>query len=185
MIIGILWGIYLKNISPFLCSLIILYNFPFKNKKIRIIKKIYLKKEYFILFLIVCLISSIYVKNLENKYKQENVIIEGFINNIPLYMDASNIILTKPGGLTSTETAVKNILTIFTNPIPGCENHNAKFFEDRNMAYVSTNDDDTLKYIDILLTDKTLGKKMKTNQSKFINKNSTNDIVEFILKEYS
>lgn len=80
MIIGILWGIYLKNISPFLCSLIILYNFPLKNKKIRIIKKIYLKKEYFILFLIVCLISSIYVKNLENKYKSFEASVEQNIN---------------------------------------------------------------------------------------------------------
>lgn len=150
-----------------------------------IIDKILEKYNNEVNVIIICGNNKEMKQNLENKYKQENVIIEGFINNIPLYMDASNIILTKPGGLTSTETAVKNILTIFTNPIPGCENHNAKFFEDRNMAYVSTNDDDTLKYIDILLTDKTLGKKMKTNQSKFINKNSTNDIVEFILKEYS
>lgn len=135
--------------------------------------------------IIICGNNKHLKENLELKYKNNNVIIKGYINDISTYMDASNVILTKPGGLTSTETAVKNISTIFTNPIPGCENHNAKFFEERKMAYVSTNDEDTIKYIDILLNNKDIIKIMKKNQTKYINKNSTNDIVEFIIKNYN
>ena len=42
--------------------------------------------------------------------------------------------LTKPGGLSSTEAAVSRIPIIHTNPIPGCENRNLEFFEERHMS---------------------------------------------------
>ena len=43
-------------------------------------------------------------------------------------MDACDIILTKPGGLSSTEALVKGIPIVHTSPIPGCETENADFF---------------------------------------------------------
>lgn len=135
--------------------------------------------------IIICGNNKDMKNKLESKYKNDNVIIKGFTNVVSTFMDASDIILTKPGGLTSTETAVKNIATIFTNPIPGCENHNANFFEERKMAYISTSDELSLKYIDILLNNKDTVKDMKKNQTKYINKNSTDDIVEFVIKNYN
>ena len=44
------------------------------------------------------------------------------------------MIFTKPGGLSSTEAAVSGIPIIHTNPIPGCENRNLEFFEQRHMS---------------------------------------------------
>ncbi len=61
-----------------------------------------------------------------------------FTREIPLYMDACDLLFTKPGGLTSTEAAVKNIPLIHTNPIPGCETMNAKFFSERGMSIYET-----------------------------------------------
>lgn len=123
-------------------------------------------------------------ERLEKNYPQSNIIIKGFTEEVYIYMDACDVILTKPGGLTSTETAIKNIPTIFTNPIPGCEDYNAKFFEERNMALCANNEDEIIKKLDIILTDKKLVLKMKNAQSKYINKNSTKDIVEFVIKKY-
>ena len=45
------------------------------------------------------------------------------------------MLFTKPGGLTSTEAAVKNVPLVHTNPIPGCETKNAVFFSSRGMSY--------------------------------------------------
>ena len=45
-----------------------------------------------------------------------------------LYMKACDVLFTKPGGLTSTEGAVVGIPMVHTEPIPGCETANRKFF---------------------------------------------------------
>ena len=67
----------------------------------------------------------------------ENIAVCGYSRDIPLIMDASDLIFTKPGGLSSTEAAVKNIPIIHTAPIPGCENKNARFFSSRLMSCYS------------------------------------------------
>lgn len=36
-------------------------------------------------------------------------------------MAAADVLFTKPGGLTTTEAAVKGIPIVHTRPIPGCE----------------------------------------------------------------
>ena len=57
-----------------------------------------------------------------------------FTREVDLYMDACEVLFTKPGGLTSTEAAVKNIPLVHTKPIPGCETCNAQFFRERGMS---------------------------------------------------
>lgn len=61
----------------------------------------------------------------------------GFTNHVPEYMAACDVVFTKPGGLTSTEAAVKNIPIVHTNPIPGCETCNLAFFTQRGMSVSS------------------------------------------------
>lgn len=51
----------------------------------------------------------------------------GFIDNVDIYMDAADCIITKPGGLTVTEVLCKKLPIILTEPIPGHEEHNAEF----------------------------------------------------------
>lgn len=126
-----------------------------------------------------------YKDKLQKLYPNKNITIVGFTNDINIYMDACDVILTKPGGLTSTETAVKNIPTIFTNPIPGCENYNADFFEKHKMAFSANSSDGVMKYLPILLEDKKTINLFKRNQSKYINKNAVDDICKFIIKGYN
>ena len=52
-------------------------------------------------------------------------------------MDACDVIYTKPGGLTSTESLVKNIPIVHTAPIPGCETANLRFFGARHLSVSS------------------------------------------------
>ena len=51
-----------------------------------------------------------------------------YTTQVPLYMDACDVLLSKPGGLSSTEAAVKNVPLVHTAPIPGGEKINARFF---------------------------------------------------------
>ena len=76
-----------------------------------------------------------------------------------------------------------NIPTIFTDPIPGCENYNAEFFEDNGLCYYLTNIDDLENYVDTLLYNKKVINRIKKNQAKIINKNATKDICNFVINK--
>ena len=92
------------------------------------------------------------------------------------------IVLTKPGGLTSTEVGIIRKPIIHLMPIPGVENYNAKFFEKNGLSIVSNNIEEVLNNTTKLLKDKELQKQMIENQAKIINRNSAKDLVNFILK---
>lgn len=62
----------------------------------------------------------------------------GFTDKISVLMDACDVLFTKPGGITSTEAAIKNIPLVHTAPIPGLEDYNARFFHYHNMSYSTT-----------------------------------------------
>lgn len=64
----------------------------------------------------------------------KNVRIIGHTDDMPLYMRACDVIYTKPGGLTSTEAAAMRVPLVLTQPIPGNEITNRRFFLRRGMA---------------------------------------------------
>lgn len=51
-----------------------------------------------------------------------------FTTEVPAYMKAANVLLSKPGGLSSTEAIVMGIPLVHTAPIPGIETANLEFF---------------------------------------------------------
>lgn len=81
-------------------------------------------------------------KKIERVLKKEfhfnkRVHIVGYTSHVSLYMDACDVIYTKPGGLTSTEALVKQIPIVHTAPIPGCETANRNFFGARHLSVSS------------------------------------------------
>ena len=51
----------------------------------------------------------------------------GYVENVDLLMDASDCIITKPGGLTTSEALAKKLPIIISKPIPGQEERNVDF----------------------------------------------------------
>mgnify|MGYP002317258342 CR=1 FL=1 len=49
-------------------------------------------------------------------------------------MKACELLISKPGGLSSTEAAVSCTPLIHINPIPGCESKNMEYFSSRGMS---------------------------------------------------
>lgn len=58
----------------------------------------------------------------------------GFVKEMSLLMDSADIFVTKPGGLSSTEAAVKRVPMVFVDAVGGCENYNCAFFTNRGGA---------------------------------------------------
>src|SRR3989338_2192458 len=73
------------------------------------------------------------LKRRVKKYKKK-VIVFGFIHNIHELMDMSDIIITKPGGVTTAEVLAKKIPMIIVKPIPGQETNNTLYLMEKGAA---------------------------------------------------
>ncbi|MDO4283632.1 MAG: glycosyltransferase [Clostridia bacterium] len=135
-------------------------------------------------FIIACGSNHKLFDELTKKYrKNKSVIALPFTNELDQYMKGSDVILSKPGGLTTTEIATLRKPFIHTMPIPGCENYNANFFSDRGMSFQCENIDEVVKNTKTLLDDKALQIEMIESQKRYISKNTCNDIADIIIKE--
>ncbi len=114
----------------------------------------------------------------------KRVDVVGFTDKIPEYMDACDVVITKPGGLSTTEAAAKNIPIIHSKAIPGCETRNVEIFDRFGM---SIHEDDPFKIAcltDFILNNKDYQDKMIKNQNKHINKFGARDTCEKIKEIY-
>ena len=135
-------------------------------------------------FIVSCGKNKKLLKILEEKYKaNDNVIRLPFTRKLNLYIKASDLVLTKPGGLTTTEIATIGKPFIHTMPIPGCENYNAEFFKDLKMSEKCDTIEEVVEKTKKVLENKELQEEMVKNQRKYINRNASYDIADLVIKE--
>ena len=134
-------------------------------------------------FTVICGHNTELLQRLNEENFSENVNILSFTDSIDKLMDISDILITKPGGLTSTEAMVKNLPIIMINPIPGVESANCNFFTSHNMALASKSIDETIKLCDLILNDSNTSKELLLSQQKNINPNASDNIVNFLVNE--
>ena len=58
----------------------------------------------------------------------------GFVDNVDVFMDASDCLIGKPGGLTTSEALAKELPMIMVDPIPGQEERNVEFLLNNGLA---------------------------------------------------
>lgn len=80
----------------------------------------------------------------------------GFTRNVPELMDRCDVIITKPGGLTTTEALSKKIPMIIPFAIPGQEIENTEFLVESGAAIHVKDIDDIKHHLDKLVQDKDL-----------------------------
>ena len=112
----------------------------------------------------------------------KNIIPFKYIDNIDLLMDAADVLITKPGGLSATEAMVKRIPVVFTCPIPGGEVHNAAFLSSIGAAVYAIRPEDAADAAVDLILNPDKCTKMIDAQKKYINKDADRDIAELIIK---
>lgn len=113
----------------------------------------------------------------------ERVIVKpiGFTIEMDEYMSASDILLGKPGGLTTSEALTKGLVFAIVNPIPGQEERNSDHLLEENVA-IRCNNLPTLAYkLDKLLDDKERFKTMRENSLHLAKPNAAVDVVQKLL----
>lgn len=116
------------------------------------------------------------------KQSNKRVVILGYTNKVPELMEIADLVISKPGGLTTTEILNKHIPFVIINPIPGQEEENANFLLNNGAAVRIFDAKRTKPFLDNLLSDSFRLEKMKEMQKHVAKPNSTRDIVETILK---
>jgi len=105
-----------------------------------------------------------------------------FSNEVPKLMAIANLVVTKPGGLTTSESLASHLPMVVINPIPGQEEENAEFLESKNIAVWIKKSDDSKEIIESLLNNKEKISIMKENTKILARPNSTRDICDILFK---
>jgi processive 1,2-diacylglycerol beta-glucosyltransferase len=118
---------------------------------------------------------------LEREYGEESgsrVIPVGYTRDMDEYMSASDLIVGKPGGLTTCEALAKGLVFVIANPIPGQEERNADHLLEQGAA-IRSNNPATLGYkIEQLINEPDRLATMRANALKFARPNAAYDIAD-------
>jgi processive 1,2-diacylglycerol beta-glucosyltransferase len=121
-------------------------------------------------------------ENLASK-SDKKVAVLGFTDRVAELMYASDFVVSKPGGLTTTEILVSNKPFIIFSPVPGQEEENSAFLTNNGCGYRIWDYSRTTPLVEELLSDKFHIEKMKEMQKHIAKPNSTKEIVEKMLSE--
>lgn len=113
---------------------------------------------------------------------EDHVRVLPFTNKIPELMSISDLVVSKPGGMTTTESLACNLPMIIINPIPGQEEENAEFLENHGTAIWIKKKDDVYKILENLFSNPETLAKMKENTKTLAKPNSTKFICDILLK---
>lgn len=104
----------------------------------------------------------------------------GHTDQMALYMRACDIVISKPGGLSSTEAAVSGTALIHITPIPGCETRNMRYFSRRGMCIPVRRIDSELLPACRKLQRREVRKQMRRRQHAGINGSAAADICDLM-----
>ena len=118
----------------------------------------------------------------KNNQAEDRVRVLGFTDKVPELMNISCLVVSKPGGLTTTESLASNLPMIIINPIPGQEEENAEFLESKGAGIWLRSDANPDEIIDLVFKDENKLIEMRENAIKLAKKNSTKEICDILLK---
>lgn len=105
-----------------------------------------------------------------------------YTEEVYLYMFASDVVVSKPGGLTSTEAAVAGIPIIHLLAYAGCETKNAEFFARRGMSENAGNVKEAAEFAKRTVFSKEERERIVQMQRKYIPQNAAETIVQRVLE---
>ncbi|MBQ9914624.1 MAG: glycosyltransferase [Clostridia bacterium] len=71
---------------------------------------------------------------IDEMIKEKTILNYGYTDMVPTLMDAADCIITKPGGLSTSEAMAKELPIIMLDPIPGQEDRNKEFMLNNGIA---------------------------------------------------
>ncbi|MFY0544941.1 MGDG synthase family glycosyltransferase [Brevibacillus sp. H7] len=126
--------------------------------------------------------EKLYRKITARSYKHEVVPLR-FINNFHEYLEVSDLIVTKSGGLTTAEVMSKQVPMIIYNPLPGQEERNSHFLLNNGCALHANVSEQLIYFIEELMHNPTKVEYMKKMAQKVAKPDAAQRIAEFIMED--
>lgn len=120
-------------------------------------------------------------KLVKSTESENRIKILDFTNKVPELMAISSFVITKPGGLTSTESLTSHLPLVIINPIPGQEEENAEFLVQNGVAIWIKKNDNIARTLKNLYRDTTKLPSMKEKTFELARPDSTKMICEILL----
>jgi processive 1,2-diacylglycerol beta-glucosyltransferase len=108
---------------------------------------------------------------------RHKVKVMGFTREIDELMAAADLVVTKPGGLTTSEVLARSAIMVIVNPIPGQESRNSDYLLE-NGAAIKVNNAATLAYkVDRLLDEPGRLERLRDNVRRIARPRAAFDVV--------
>lgn len=115
--------------------------------------------------------------------KSKKFLVYGYVNNVEELMAASDCIITKPGGLTTSEALAMHLPMILVNPIPGQEERNLEFLLNNGAAMSATDTCPVEEIIFQIFKNPERISQMKKAVEYLSKPDSTEKLVEYIINQ--
>lgn len=120
--------------------------------------------------------------DIRSSFAESSVRAVSFTDKVNVFMNAGDVLITKPGGLSSTEAATANIPFVALITIPGCEQKNAAFFSSRGLCVTALSPLQAAKEAADLVADNDRCEAMKVCQRAVLPQNAAQEIAKRILR---
>ena len=131
---------------------------------------------------VVCGTNHSLQKKMDRHYRRrDNVHILGYVENMSQLMDSADLCLTKPGGISVTEAAVKNLPMVFIDAVAGCEEYNKIYFIHKRAAKTAKSLKEIAAICDDLLRKPRKLEKMRRNLESVADQNAADVIYQNML----
>ena len=128
---------------------------------------------------VICGNNNKLTNKLESRYAEnQQVHIRGFVKDMGTMMDSADLYLTKPGGISVSEAAVKNLPMVFIDAVAGCEEYNRIHFIRKGGAKTGATVSELIEMCIVLMQNDCKRQNMKDNLAVPEKRNSAQIIFE-------
>lgn len=113
---------------------------------------------------------------------KKRIVLFGFVDNINELMSISDIIITKPGGVTTAEVLTKGLPMIIVKPIPGQEANNTAYLTEKGAAVKLDKPQEINLVVEGLLSNQDKLKQMQQSALRIAKPNASLDIAKLLLE---
>jgi processive 1,2-diacylglycerol beta-glucosyltransferase len=90
----------------------------------------------------------------------------GFVENVFDWMHAADVLVTKPGGLTTSEALAAGVPMVLLRPLPGQEERNARYLVSRGAALRAARGSDLVRVVDGVLHDPAIAGRVRAGAAQ-------------------
>lgn len=118
---------------------------------------------------------------LEEKYKESQyVYLISYTNKISVYIEAADVVITRPDGIIATESVICNTPIVFTSPFLENEKANVNFFCKKELAIAGLNTKDIADKSVGLLNNLAISQRIHSIQKRFAQFKPANIIIQYL-----